>query len=247
MATDADKLNQDGTPANQEKIEFSEKQQEFIQKMLDDRFAKIKNKHDSEVKKLTTELEDLRTKEKEKDALHPDDKKDDKKDDDGARKQFQSLLDAEKNKTKLVELERDRVRKEAEEAKSESMRIKKEVAISRAASKQNFYDLEAVTKLSWDGIEWDEDTKTFVVKENGTIKQNSSLQNVTLDEHFATFASQRPYLVNGDVKSGADSKDSSKLADGMVKTKADLKTAKEKSEYINKYGLDKFEALLSGK
>jgi hypothetical protein len=246
MATDADTKIQGGNDDDKEKIEFTPTQQEFIQKLLDDRFAKVKNKHEKEVADIKKELEDAR---KKAEASHADDKKDDKKtaDDDPQRKQFQSLLDAEKNRTKLVENERDRIRKEAEEARSESMRIRKEVAIGRSASKQNFYDLEAVTKLVWDNIEYDEDSKTFVVKENGTIKQNSSLQPVTLDEHFSAFAAQRPYLVNGDMKSGADSKDSNKLADGNIKSKVDLKTAKDKSEYIKKYGLEKFEALPSGR
>jgi hypothetical protein len=237
--TDTVKTGADGTP---EKVtpSFDDKQQEFINTLFDKRFAKISEKHNTEKKQLEDKVKEL-----EAQLAAAGTKKDPPTDEDPDKKQFKSILENEKNKTKLAETQAQQRTREAEEARSELLRTRKEVAMQRAAQKQDFHELEVVLKMTWDAVEYDEDTKQFVIKENGVIKQNSSLQPMTLEEYYNTFASQRPYLVKGDIKGGAGSSEGYRGTDtaAIVKSKADLKTPKAKSDFITKFGLEKYEAL----
>jgi hypothetical protein len=231
----------DGTPNPSDKkpVELSPEQQEHVNRVFDSRFAKITSKYEEKLTAMQGELDKLTA--GKKDDPPPKDGEDTPE-----KKQFKGLLDQEKTKTKNAELLAQAREKEAKEAREESMRTRKEVAISRAAQKQNFYENDVVTKMIWDTIEWDEDSKNFIVKENGAVKQNSSLQNMTLEEYLTDFAAKRPYLVNGDVKGGvgsAENKNASLNNAGLIKSKADLKTAKDKSDFIGKFGLAKYEAL----
>jgi hypothetical protein len=240
MATDANKDGLNNPDQDTNKVTFDEKQQAFINDMFDKRFGKIKADHQKELdaeraaKDAAQAKLDAATKTPtDTDTTAEADKK-----------QIKALLEAEKAKTKNAEMLAEQRKREADEARSDSLKVKKEVAIQRSASKQNFHELETVTKLTWDNVEYDDESKSFVVKENGIIKQNSSLQNMSLDEYFAGFAAQRPYLVNGDAVGGAGSSESrGGGGTAIVKTKADLKNAKEKSDFIGKFGLEKFEAL----
>jgi hypothetical protein len=231
----------DGTPNPSDKkpVELSPEQQEHVNRVFDSRFAKITSKYEEKLTAMQGELDKLTA--GKKDDPPPKDGEDTPE-----KKQFKGLLDQEKTKTKNAELLAQAREKEAKEAREESMRTRKEVAISRAAQKQNFYENDVVTKMIWDTVEWDEDSKNFIVKENGAVKQNSSLQNMTLEEYLTDFAAKRPYLVNGDVKGGvgsAENKNASLNNAGLIKSKADLKTAKDKSDFIGKFGLAKYEAL----
>jgi hypothetical protein len=240
----SDNGTNDTTKNEPRKFSFDADEQDFIQGLIDKAVGKVHKKYETQINELNTKLE---TGSKKGDG-HSDDQADGAnkakgKEDAVDQKQFRELLEAEKAKTKNAELLAKAKEKEAADAAAEAMRIRKEVAISRAASKQNFYELDVVMKMTQDSIEWDDETKKFVVKENGIIKQNSSLEPMSLEEYFSSFAAQRPYLVNGDVKGGAGSSESKSNSAGLVKTKADLKTAKEKSDFITKFGLGKYEAL----
>jgi hypothetical protein len=242
MATDTD-IQKPDTLENGDgkKVELTPEQQEHVNRVFDTRFAKIQKKHEEAMQKMQAELEALKTNKTEE---KPDGKPHKDDEESPEKKEYKKLLEAEKNRAKLAEAERQKAIDEAKSARAESMRVKKENAIAKSASKQNFYELETVSKLVWDNIEFDEDLNTFVVKDGGHIRQNSSLVPMTLEEYFSEFAAQRPYLVNGDVKSGAGSDDANKGGSmGLVKSKADLKTAKDKSDFITKFGLQKFEDL----
>lgn len=236
------KLDADGKPiVTPAVVTFTEDQQSFINKTFDTRFASIKAKHEAEVKRLADELAakgNAKT-EAELEAERVEAEKNKGKDKD----QYKALIDAEKAKAEKWKLQAEAADKKANDAQGDVLKVRKEVAIAKAAQKQNFFELDVVMKMTQDAIVWDEDTQGFVVKENGVIKENSSLKPMTLDEYFGGFAAQRPYLVNGNVKSGAGSAESATSNLGLIKTKADLKTAKEKSEYITKFGLVKYEAL----
>jgi len=86
------------------------------------------------------------------------------------------------------------------------------------------------------------------VKENGNIKLNSGMTPMTLTEYFSQFAAARPYLVKGAVKNGTGAAESGRAGSfqnnlGTIKTKADVKTTKEKVEYITKFGYAAWEKL----
>jgi hypothetical protein len=223
--------------------QFSTEQQDFINKIINDRFGKVSSKHEAEKSALEAKVNELTTKLTEATkVVDPD--LDGKGKNDKDKEQFKQLLDTEKTKAKNAELNAANAVADAKKAQEEVLRVRKEVAISRSATKQNFHELEVVSKMIWDNIEWNDEIKGFVIIENGSIKQNSSLQPMSLDEYLLDFASKRPYLVNGDVKSGTGATENSKGGTAaLVRSKADLRTAKEKSDFITKFGLEKFEAL----
>jgi hypothetical protein len=235
-------LDADGKPIAVTPPTFNDEQQAFINKTFDNRFAKITAKHEKELADLKAELAAKTTPTKTAEEIEAERVEAEKKlgkDKD----QYKALIDAEKAKAERFRIQAETAEKKAKDSEGDVLKVRKEVAIAKAAQKQNFFELDVVMKMTQDNIVWDEDSKGFVIMENGVIKENSSLKPMTLDEYFGSFAAQRPYLVNGNVKGGAGSTESTTASLGLVKTKADLKTAKDKSEFISKFGLSKYEVL----
>lgn len=246
-------LNEDAMPTPEEqaeldrqqqqnppKVEFTAEQQEAVNKLINDRFAKITSKHELEVKRLKDEAEaarQLQTAPVTPPVVPPVA--------DATVDQYKQIIEAEKLKVKNAEELRKRAEDDSANSKAEVLKVKKTQAMINAAAKQNFYELNTALKLTEDSIEYDEDSKNFVIKENGVVKQNNSLQPMTLEEYYTGFAAERPYLVNGDIKGGSGSAETGKLTgnNGLIRSKADLKTAKEKSDFISKFGYDKYEVL----
>jgi hypothetical protein len=237
----ADKAAADEKAKAAEKIEFSEAQQGAINKIFDGRFSKITAKHNEALQTVQSENETLKA---ELEALKTAKGGKKTEDQDEKQRQFVDLLNAEKLNTKAAKELAAKYEKQAKEVADENMRIQKENAINRAAGNR-FVSMEAVMAMTKNGIEWDDESRTFVARENGVIKQNSALQNMSLDEFFEDFGKRNPYLVLPDQRGGAGSSESrgsgSQL--GVVRTRADLKTVKEKSDYITKFGGEAFEAL----
>lgn len=112
-----------------------------------------------------------------------------------------SLADLEQQKRLALEKA-----KEANDAKAETLRVRKEVAIHRAASKAQFIDLNVVTKLTEDNVKWDEGRNKFiVVNESGTERLSSSMDPISLEDFYKEYAANSPYLIRPDARSGAGS------------------------------------------
>jgi hypothetical protein len=246
--TDTGKTGQEGTNNTPT---FDDNQQKFINELFDKRFGKITSKHEEEKTALTNKVKEL------EDALKAAKKEGTGKEGsnnltEAEKKQYEDLLKAEKEAAKQAlkqVLEKDETVKKIQ---SELQQTRKTQAIRDAASSMGngleFHDLKLVTKLTEDAIVFDEESNQWVVKENGVIKKNNSLLPMTLTEYFESFAAERPFLVKGTVKTGAGSgegRGNGGSGVGVVKTKADLKTVKEKSDYITKFGYDQWEALPS--
>lgn len=230
------------------KVEFTEVQQTAIGKIFDTRFGKINAKHETEKKAMADQNAALQA---ELDALKASKGKGAGSGDDDARQnQIKEILANEKSQTAAAKAALEASKTEAAGLHKEILRTRKEIAIQNATAGR-FLDMEAVQSMTENKIEWDEDTKAFIVRENGIVRQNSSLQNMTLAEYFEEFGKKRPFLVRSDVVGGAGSSEnagSSSSALGIVRTKADLQGAtprdfKKKSDYITKFGLAAFEAL----
>jgi hypothetical protein len=159
--------------------------------------------------------------------------------------QMKPLLEAEKAKTAAAVSAAEKMKQEKESALKDAYRIRKEVAMRRAASDAaNFYTIEDVLALTDAQIEFDNDVNDWVVKEGGIIKQNSELKPMTLKEFYEGWAQARPYLVNGDVKGGAGSTENKGgNSTGTVTSRADLKTPEAIADYISKFGYPAYEKL----
>lgn len=237
----ADKAAADKAAADAAKVEFSEVQQTAIGKIFDTRFGKINAKHETEKKALADQNAALQA---ELELLKAGKKKPEG-DEDAQQKQIKELLNNEKSQTAAAKAALEASKIEASGLHKENLRIRKEIAIQNATAGR-FLDMEAVQSMTENKIEWDDDTKTFIVRENGIVRQNSALQNMTLQEYFEEFGKKRPFLVRSDVVGGAGSSENAGGAAsniGVVRTKADLKSYKDKSAYITKFGLSAFETL----
>lgn len=244
-------VDKDGNPIVENppaKVEFTPEQQEHINNLFNQRFAKITSKHESEMKAMSDAIEALKTK-------PPETKKDDPPsggNDEENKRQMKALLDAERQNTTNVKNMLEAEKAEKTKIIEENKRILKDQAINEAASSLpngiEFHELKTVKKLVEDDIVFDADSNQWVVKENGVVKQNNSLQPMTLSEYFAQFAAARPYLVKGSVKGGSGSAESGRQqvgGVGVVKSKADIKTTKEKVAFISKFGYEEWAKLPS--
>jgi hypothetical protein len=247
MAVDKDG-NEIVVPPTPPKVEFTAEQQEHINNLFNQRFGKIQSKHEQEIKGLSDSIELLKAKQTPEPPAPPAKSA---TEEENAR-QMKAFLDQEKAVTKGVQSLLDAERADKAKVIAENKKILKDQAINEAAGTLpngvEFYELKTVKKLVEDDIEFDGDTNQWVVKENGNIKLNSGMTPMTLTEYFSQFAAARPYLVKGAVKSGSGSAESGRAGSfqtnlGTVKTKADVKTTKEKVEYITKFGYAAWEKL----
>lgn len=248
MALDKDG-NEIVVPPTPAKVEFTPEQQEHINTLFNQRFGKIQSKHEQEMKAMSEAIETLKTKVPDPAPVVPAAKS--ATEEENAR-QMKAFLDQEKAVTKGVQSLLDAERADKAKVIAENKKILKDQAINEAAGTLpngvEFYELKTVKKLVEDDIEFDGDTNQWVVKENGNVKLNSGMTPMTLTEYFSQFAAARPYLVKGAVKSGSGSAESGRAGSfqqnlGTVKTKADVKTTKEKVEYITKFGYPAWEKL----
>jgi hypothetical protein len=232
-------------------VEFTAEQQEHINKLFNARFAKINEKHEQEIKGLSDSIEAL--KKETKPAVAPVAPKTENTTDENVR-QMQGFLAQEKENSRNLKglLDAEKVAKD--KVIEENKKILKDQAITEAAQTlpngAEFHELKTVKKLVEDDISFDSDANQWVIKENGVTKMNSSLLPMSLTEYFAAFAASRPYLVKGNVKSGAGSTESGNsgrvnLGTSVVRTKADIKTIKDKVAYISSFGYDAWAKLPS--
>lgn len=241
----ADKIIAD-KKAEDDKVEpFSDKQQKKLNDVIDARLGKVKGKHAEELSAKEQEIADLKA------QLEEATKAIDKDDPEG-KKRYKDLIDGEKSKTTKAEERAKANEAKAKSAEAKELNLRKEVAMSRAMQKAaKFVDTADVMALTQNNIVWNDELDRFVVLgPDKKIKQNSSLDPATLEEYFIEFAQKRPYLVNGDIVAGSGSHEAGGNVNlGTVHTKADLTratpalTRKAKSDYIDKMGIEAFEAL----
>lgn len=229
-------------------VTFDDAQKDAISKIIEDRLSRQNKKHADELaaEKAAREAAELALNaEKEKSGK----KKDDNSESAAEKEQFKAILEGEKNVTKREREERLKAEEQIKSLTQENRRIQKDVAIRQAIGEQegfSFHDVNVVKTLTERHIHFDDETGTFVVKDDaGVVRQNNSLQPMTPKEFFKEFAEQHPYLVTSSAKSGSGAGESSRSGTGAARVlaKADLRTVKEKSDYIAKFGYDAYEKL----
>jgi hypothetical protein len=159
-------------------------------------------------------------------------------------------LRAEQTQTQAAKSAWENEKQRADKLDAELADSRKNQAIRDAASHLDggleFHDLPMVTELVKGFVVLDKDSNSYVVKINGVVKMNNSLTPMTLSEYFVEFATQRPYLVKSQAKAGAGSQESGtqgQVGVGVIRSRADLKTVLQKTDYINKFGYDAYAKL----
>lgn len=231
-------------------VTFDDNQKAAITSIIEERLTRQKTAHQKELEakeaEIAAKVEAALAAERERAKGG----KEGKVDDDAEKAQYKALIDAEKARTKAASDALAEESKKRGELESTNKKILKDVAISRAITDQDtfhFHNTDVVKVLTEGRIVFDDETGQYQVKdENGVIMQNNSLQPMSLKEFYSQFASQHPYLVSSNAKGGTGAGESNRtVAGGLAKvtSKADLKTVKEKSEFIAKFGYDAFEKL----
>lgn len=194
----------DTTTTNQT-ISFSQEQQAHIDRIIQDRLARDRDKRKSELDVLAAEKAALEAKLHE--AAQAAAAKGESKDGLSAEQavEFKKINDK-------LQLELDAARKAAEQKTLESkakadqlVSYQKEVAIVNAAQAAGFIDPSMVVQLTKDNVTIDEDGKIQIIGNNKEQRYNSAYQPLSLVEYMQEFATQRPYLVRSDTKTGAGS------------------------------------------
>lgn len=228
---------------------FTDEQQQFINTIIDQRIGKTKAAAD----KAREEAVSAAVAEKEAEIARLNEalkgKGGSTADLEAARAEMKALLDAEKARTQTATQWGKDHETRANTLSAKLLETEKGQAIREAMDAQetfSFVDPKIVRQLVDASIVLDAESGNWVVKgENGQVRQNSSLQPMSVKEYMSEFAAQHPYLVKGQTKGGSGSAESRGGNTGMGKilTKADFKSVQERVDYINKFGGDAFEKL----
>lgn len=110
-----------------------------------------------------------------------------------------------------VEIERlkhayDLKDRQLEAAKAENTNIHRANAIQSVISRIGFVDGDMIATLTEKSIKFDAPSGKFIVQnEHGSARLNNRFEPMSLDEYYAEYASQKPYLVRSDARGGAGS------------------------------------------
>lgn len=215
MATDA---NGNEIQAN-EKITFTPEQQSRVDAIVKESMGRAASDVRSNLEKVTAEKTQLEAdlavaKAAVKSATTSGDKKEAKENAEALQNQLAEmktvhtniLSDLERNKKLLKDKEEEVIK-----AKAETVNVRKQQAITSAAAKAGFVDLNIVAKLTDDQIKFDESRGKFVVlNEQGTERLNNAYETMSLEEFYKEYAVNNPFLVKSDVKGGSGSSQNQK-------------------------------------
>lgn len=124
----------------------------------------------------------------------------------GRLEEYKSLVEAEKNNVKRFQLEAKQKSDEALTAREEARSVQKRIAMTNAATKANFFDVEDIVELQEKKIKWDADTNSFfVIGEHGQPRLNSAMEPMSLDEFFSELATKKKNWVKGNITPGLGS------------------------------------------
>lgn len=196
-----------------QKVTFSEEQQAKVQEIIDEAVGrtatKLRQEHETQLSQLRSELQQAQ--EQAKNATTAAGKEKAKDNAEALQSQIEEMRRASEGTKQEAERFRTLAQQKEQEvaqARQETLNIRREVAMARSAATQNFVNVDVVMKLTAESIKWDEGKNSFtVVGENGQPRLNSAFEPMTLDEFYQEFAAKNPYLVRGDVKTGAGSSD----------------------------------------
>lgn len=203
----------------EKKVTFTDEQQALVNKLIQQKQGEAAREVRTELANTKAQLDTLATelaeaKAKVAAAGTKSGKKEAQEDVEAIKAQMEEIRTS--HKALQTELERASEQIKARDklvldAKNETVNVRKQVAIQAAASKQAFFDVNDVLTQTQNSIKWDDAKGRFVVLgENGAARTNASLEDMTLDEFYAEYASKKPYMVRGDVKSGTGSTEASR-------------------------------------
>jgi hypothetical protein len=204
------------------KVEFTPEQQEKVNDLIKKAMGRAASDLRAENESIKSQLTSLQTelataKSSLSQAKTPEARADAAADVAALQSQIAQMKDASKatqDEAKRWQDEAKQKQKEVDAAKDEVLRVRKDVAITTAASKINFVNVDVVRKLTEDQIKWSDEYKQFVVlAESGGTRLDATLEKpMTLEHFFNDFAAKNKYLVRGDINPGTGSSESARNA-----------------------------------
>ncbi len=160
------------------------------------------------------------------------------------RKQQRALIEAEQNKARALELQKKQVETQLQQLQEQVRSMQKGNAIREAMSGISWLKAGDVERLTSDMVEYDDALKSYVVKENGVIKETAALEPMTLSEFYSDFAQKNSWYVKSDALSGTGALPGGNPTQGSIRKKSDFKgDLKKMSDWIEKNGFEAYENL----
>lgn len=206
-ATDTSSTN-DGSN-NDGKVTFTTEQQDKINKLIDAAVgrtaSKVRGEYEVKLNEVTTQFEALKNAPKPKGSESNDAN-------DAQLKEFKTIVEQSKAETERYRQAAAEREREVQSARAEAQEIRKEVAITSAASKIPFFSVDVVKQLTKDSVVYDAELGQHVVKgANGQTRYDSTLEKpLSLEAYYTEFASQNKYLVRSEMAGGTGSSETSR-------------------------------------
>jgi hypothetical protein len=232
MATDVNEQNPANTPNDggataEEKIQFTDAQQAYIQTLIDRAVGKAGAPYKKKAEKadvleqkvtdLSNELEDARKLLKL--AKSPADKEEAKESITNLQNELEEVRKAQKNvlsendNLKKLVLDKEKL---VEETNKRMIETRRENRIKLAMRDIPFIDKELVEEWTKKFIQYDPDIDDFyVVSDKGTTPRlNASMQPMTPEEYYHQLAHEKKHWVDGELKFGVGSGESNRSGFG---------------------------------
>ena len=184
-----DELELDVKPV---KVEFDELQKEHVNKVIQDRLGRQKTALETQFEeRLQSELVKLRA------ELTPP-KKEEKKDKDDpvemAKEQARQFIEEERRKATTAALKQKEAEEKVKKLEEDFAKVRKQDAMRKAMANSGyqFHSPEEVLMLTERFIETASDGTYIVRDENGKVRENSSLDTMSMEEYYADFGKVRP-------------------------------------------------------
>jgi len=233
---------------DEEAAKFNETQKARVNEIVTERLSEQQAKHAEELAKIQKDFEA-----KLEEAIKGKKKAGEEDVEDPVKKQYEQILADEKNKAKNAEELATKRQKEVDDLNQRLRAKDKDDAIRKACDGLNFLEMDDVLTLTSGKVEYDEQSKQFVVRENGIIKQDDTLKPMKLKDYYKQWADSRPHMVGAEAVGGAGSSESRGGSGGngtLIRSKADIyklptkeEQTKAKVEFIKKHGFAKWESL----
>jgi hypothetical protein len=113
--------------------------------------------------------------------------------------------------------ELERVRGELASSKLEqaaileaSVKSQRDLVIAQESSRHGFIDVDALQRLTRQNLRHNATSRSFeIIADDGTPVLNAAQEPISVSDYFADYASKKPWLVRGQVKSGGGGTSSS--------------------------------------
>lgn len=203
---------------NEDKVTFDEKQQDKVNKLIEDAMGRAGRQARKDSDKIKEQLDALKT---ELDQAKVDlinarttSEKKDATDDIVALKatiaemqSVQRLTQTEYENTRRALQAKDA---EVKQAREQTINVRKDTILTQAASKINPFDVDDVVRATQDSLQWNAEYSRFEVIDpsTGQPRLNSGFEPMSIDDFMEEYAKKKPHMIRAGARFGTGSSES---------------------------------------